>query len=135
MQGSSSGATHSNPADHSGGSPNPVQPAGFSLGRGSPLIPPKLVTKILKREYVSVGEQLPDNLKLARISAEAQRSASYSSKAPKKRELTEDWERTGGLVCLFLDIYGHSPQAIQKSSKDFWLTMLQSSSKHYVLDA
>ena len=89
---------HSNPADHSGGSPNPVQPAGFSLGHGSSLILPKLMTKILKWEYVSVGELLPDNLKLARHSAEAQRSASYSSKAPKKRELSEDWERTGGLV-------------------------------------
>ena len=42
-----------------------------------------------------MAELLPDNLELARRAAEAQRSASCSSKAPKKRELTEDWK---GLV-------------------------------------
>ena len=42
-----------------------------------------------------MAKLLPDNLELARRSAEAQRSASCSSKAPKKRELSEDWK---GLV-------------------------------------
>ena len=91
----SSGTTLPTPADHSGGSPSSVQPAGFSLGHGFPLIPPKLVSKILKWEYVSMAELLPDNLELARRSEEVQRSASCSSKAPKKRELSEDWK---GLV-------------------------------------
>ena len=69
--------------------------AGFSLGHGFPLIPPKLVQKILKWEYVSMSELLPDNLELDRRSAEAQRGSSCSSKSPKKRDLTEDWK---GLV-------------------------------------
>ena len=73
-------------------SSNPTQTTGFSLGHGFPLIPPKLVTKILRWEYVSI---LPDNLELASRAAEAQSSASCSSKAPKKRELSEDWK---GLV-------------------------------------
>ena len=42
-----------------------------------------------------MAKLLPDNLELARRSGEAQRAASCSSKAPKKRELTEDWK---GLV-------------------------------------
>ena len=95
----SAGDTHSIPAtDRSGGSSNSAstgQSAGFSLGHGFPLIPQKLVSKILKWEYVSMAELLPDNLELARRSGEPQRAASCSSKAPKKRELTEDWK---GLV-------------------------------------
>ena len=83
----SSGPTHSISAVHPGGSPNPVRPVGFSQGNGFPLITPKLVAKILKRAYVSMAELLPDNLKLAHCSAEAQRSASCSSKAPKKSEV------------------------------------------------
>ena len=42
-----------------------------------------------------MAELLPDNLELVRHSGEAQRSAPCLSKAPKKRELTEDWK---GLV-------------------------------------
>ena len=37
-----------------------------------------------------MAKLLPDNLELARHLGEAQRAASCSSKAPKKRELTED---------------------------------------------
>ena len=54
---------------HSGVSASASQPphtTGFSLGHGFPLIPLKLVTKILKWEYVSMVELLPDNLELAR---------------------------------------------------------------------
>ena len=60
--------------------------SGFSLGHGFPLIPAKLATKILKWEYVSMADLLPDNLELARRS---------QAKSPKKRELSEDWK---GLV-------------------------------------
>ena len=42
-----------------------------------------------------MAELLLDNLELIRRSGEAQRLALCSSKAPKKRELTEDWK---GLV-------------------------------------
>ena len=71
---------------------NSLQLAGLSLSHGFPLIPPKLVGNILKWEYVDISELLPDNLELARRTAEAQRSlaTSCSSKAPKKRELTKD---------------------------------------------
>ena len=71
---------------------NSLQLARLSLSHGFPLMPPKLVGKILKWEYVGMSELLPDNLELARRTAEAQRSlaTSCSSKAPKKRELTED---------------------------------------------
>ena len=70
--------------------------SGFSLGHGFPLIPAKLVTKILKWEYVRMADLLPDNLELARRSqTEVQRSASCSAKSPKKQELSEDWK---GLV-------------------------------------
>ena len=49
---SSQGA--SKPSGHSGDSSIIAsQTAGFSLGHGFPLIPPKLVTRILKWEYVS----------------------------------------------------------------------------------
>ena len=71
-------------------------PSGFSLGHGFPLIPGKLVAKITKWEYVSMADLLPDNLELARRSqSEIQRNLSCTAKAPKKRELTEDWK---GLV-------------------------------------
>ena len=46
-----------------------------------------------------MAELLPDNLELARLLGEPQRVASCSSKAPKKRELTEDWK---GLVAWFV---------------------------------
>lgn len=68
-------------------------PSGFSLGHGFPLIPGKLVAKIEKWEYVSMADLLPDNLELARRSqSEIQRNLSCTAKAPKKRELTEDWK-------------------------------------------
>ena len=92
----SSGATQSTLAGtQSGVSSNSTQTQSteFSLGHGFPLIPQKLVAKILKWEFVSMAELLPDNLELARRSGEAQKAC--SSKAPKKRELTEDWK---GLV-------------------------------------
>ena len=81
------GTSHSRPSDVPGETAsNPSQSAGFSLGHGFPLIPPKLVGNILKWEYVGMSELLPDNLELARRTAEAQRSlaTSCSSKAPKK---------------------------------------------------
>ena len=107
----STGVTHSIPAtDCSGDSSTSAstgQSAGFSLGHGFPLIPLKLVSKILKWEYVSMAELLPDNLELARCSGEPQRAASCPSKAPKKRELTEDWK---GLVAWSVSLYlcGHN---------------------------
>ena len=83
-------------------------PSGFSLGQGFPLIPGKIVSKIEKWEYVSMADLLPDNLELARRSqSEIQRNLSCTAKAPKKRELTEDWK---GLVawsvsfCTFIAI-------------------------------
>ena len=83
-------SSHSRPSDDPGETAsNPSQSARFSLGHGFPLIPPKLM---LKCEYVAMSELLPDNLELACRTAEAQRSLATfcSSKAPKKRELTED---------------------------------------------
>ncbi len=86
-----SGATHSAPASTPAGvSSNSAQSTEFSLGLGFPLIPQKLVTKILKWEFVSMAELLPDNIDLSRRSGEVQKAC--SSKAPKKRELTEDWK-------------------------------------------
>ena len=77
-------------------SPSEAVPSGFSLGHGFPLIPGKLVAKIENWEYVSMADLLPDNLELARRSqSEIQQFLSCSAKAPKKRELTEDWK---GLV-------------------------------------
>ena len=102
----SAGITHSTPViDRSGDSSTSAttsQSAGFSLGHRFPLIPPKLVSKILKWEYVSMAELLPDNLELARRSGEPQRAASCSSKAPKKRELTEDWKDLWHVLSLSL---------------------------------
>ena len=92
----SSGATKSTLAGTQPGvssNSTQAQSTEFSLGHGFPLIPQKLVAKILKWEFVSMAELLPDNLELARRSGEAQKAC--SSKAPKKRELTEDWK---GLV-------------------------------------
>ena len=57
-------------------SESPSTTPGFSLGHGFPLIPPKLVVKIQKWEYVSMAELLPDNLELTRRSQfEGQRSS------------------------------------------------------------
>ena len=73
----SSGATHPTPATgRSGDCPaSACPPASISLGHGFPLIPQKLVSKIVKWEYVSMAKLLPDILELARRSGEAQRSA------------------------------------------------------------
>lgn len=73
---------------------------GFSLGHGFSLIPPKLVAKILKWEYVSMAELLPDNQELARQSTDTQRSASCSSKVQISEEEGADrrLEGTGGIV-------------------------------------
>ena len=86
----SAGVTCSIPAtDRSGGSSNSAstgQSAGFSLGHRFPLIPQKLVSKILKWKYVSMAELLPNKLELAHRSGEPQRAELCYSKAPKKRE-------------------------------------------------
>ena len=64
---------------------------GFSLGHGFPLIPAKVVNKIQKWEFINMSELLPDNLELARRSAESRGVPSCTSlKSPKKRELSED---------------------------------------------
>ena len=73
---------------------------GFSLGHGFLFIPPKLVAKILKWEYVSMAELLPDNQELAHQSTDTQRSASCSSKVQISEEEGVDrrLEGTGGIV-------------------------------------
>ena len=64
---------------------------GFSLGHGFPLIPAKVVNKIQKWEFINMSEFLPDNLELARLSAESRGTSSCATlKSPKKRELSED---------------------------------------------
>ena len=92
--------------------------AGFSLGHGFPLIPPKLVHKILKWEYVSMSELLPDNLELDRRSAEAQRGSSCSSKSPKKRDLTQDWKglvaRSVSFNAFVAIVSGKHPSKVQE---------------------
>ena len=65
---------------------NSLQLAGVSLSHGFPLMPPKLVGKILKREYVGISE-----LQISSWHAALLRYRYYcSSKVPKKRELTKD---------------------------------------------
>ena len=76
---------------------------GFSLGHGFPLIPEKLVAKIQRWEYVNLLELLPDNLELARGSLCEHRGSSScaTTKAPKKRELVDDWKGfTAWSVCF-----------------------------------
>ena len=47
-----------------------------------------------------MAELLPDNLELAhRSQSEIQRNLSCTAKAPKKRELMEDWKGLGGNNC------------------------------------
>ena len=70
-----------------------VSGQGFSLGHGFPLIPVKVVNKIQKWEFINMSELLPDNLELARRSAESRGVPSCATlKSPKKRELSEDWK-------------------------------------------
>ena len=92
---SSAGAKACSLSTSGGKSVEVAHTSGFSLGHGFPLIPAKLVKKIVNWEYVSMAELLPDNLELVRRSAEGQRGQACSSKTPKKRELVEDWK---GLV-------------------------------------
>ena len=108
----SSGATHPTPATGRSGvcSASASPPAGFSLGHSFPLIPQKLFSKIMKWEYVSMAELLPDNLEVARRSEEAQSSASCSSKAPKKKRSDRGLERFGGMVRLLFYFRGHNCQ-------------------------
>ena len=73
-----------------------VSGQGFSLSHGFPLIPAKVANKIQKWEFINMSELLPDNLELARHSAESCGTSSCATlKSPKKRELSEDWK---GLV-------------------------------------
>ena len=77
-----SGATSANESDK-------YQP--FSLGRGFPLIPAKLVQKIQCWQYISMAELLPDNLELARRSSESPNNTmSCSSRSVRRRELSHD---------------------------------------------
>ncbi len=62
-----------------------------SLGHGFPLIPAKMVNKIQRWELVNISALLPDNLELARRSAESRGTTLYATlKSPKKQELSED---------------------------------------------
>ena len=75
-----------------------VSGQGFSLGHGFPLIPAKVVNKIQKWEFINMSELLPDNLELARRSAESRGVPLCATlKSPKKRELSEDWK--GLIAC------------------------------------
>ena len=79
--------------ESSASSSGSVSCQGFSLGHGFPLIPAKVVNKIQKWEFINMSELLPDNLELARRSAESRGTSSCATlKAPKKRELSEDWK-------------------------------------------
>ena len=69
-----------------------VSGQGFSLGHGFPPIPAKVVNKIQKWEFINMYELLPNNLELARRSAELQGVPSCTTLKSKKRELSEDWK-------------------------------------------
>ncbi len=63
----------------------------FMLGEGLPVIPAKLVAKILKGTYVDMADLLQDNIALEkRVSATDQETGALKSTVGKKRELTED---------------------------------------------
>ena len=66
-----------------------------------------------------MADLLPDSLDLAHRAAEGQRSASCSSKAPKKRELIEDWKGQIAWSVCFSTYVPSSPRNTLESSKNF----------------
>ena len=94
------------PASASGLAPS----QGFSLGHGFPIIPAKMVNKLQKWEFVNMSELLPDNLELARRSADSRVATSCATvKSPKKRELSEDWR---GLIAWSVCLCGNHCQEV-----------------------